>query len=326
MTLWRRLRISPGEIAIEFERTVLPRGAEPRLTVRVAPGATGRDLPGRFGVEITLVLDAGVRRRVITLRCDRSDRDAWFQLPPMSRGLYGIASMELALPDPFRLSALVIVPEADAETRLRVVPRPEDVRSITEVHGSGGVDLESYLSMQRNDDLIEARPYHPGDDATRLHWNLYAHTGELFVRLGEEVPPPRRSVVVTVDGGAAGDDRSEAGAGTLDRVIEYALGLARSLERREFTVAIALTMNGAIHNLGDTGAATRVLAALDADGRLREPPPSVPVDGRATMLVVTSGHAQRCPPDLRGNSVIVLVMDEINGSRVQRAWNARPLD
>lgn len=280
----------------------------------------------RSRIEMTVLLDSGARRRTITLRHNRGDLDGWFELPPMPRGLYRFESFDLAVPDPFRLTALVLRPQLDPEVRLRMVPRPEDLRSMTEVRGYGGVDLQSYLSMERNEDLIEARPYHPGDDATRLHWNLYAHTGELFVRLGEEVPPPRRSVVVTVDGAAAGADRSEEGALVLDRVIEYALGLAQSLERRGFTVAMALTMNGAIHNLGDTGVATQVLAALDTDGRLREQPPSAPVDGRATMLVVTSGVSERCPWDLRGRSVIVLVMDEFDGSRVQRAWNARPLD
>lgn len=309
-----------------MERAEIRRGSVARIRIVRPPSGDGVNLLRWHRIEVSLILDAGTRRVSVMFLRIRSEADRWFEIPPPARGLYRVHSVELAIADPLRLTSLRILHHLDTEAHLRVLPRPEELRSLIDVRGHGGIDLLSYLSLERNDDLIEARPYHPGDDATRLHWNLYAHTGDLFVRLGEEVPPPRRSVVVAVDAHAAGEDRSEAGACVLDFVIEFALGIAVSLEASGFSVALALSNGEAVHSLGDTVRAAHALAALDTDGRLLESAPAVPIGERGTMVQVTSGLAESCPPDLRGRSVVVLVMDEIDGSRVQRAWNARTLD
>lgn len=320
------MNVRSGLLRFEFERAEIVRGSLPRFRIIYPRGEESRNILTRLRIEANVVLDAGFRRVPVTVFRARRDQHEWLEIPPPLRGLYRFRSVELVIPDPLRLSSLRLTISLDPEVHLRVLPRAEDAKSFMEVHGYGGIDLRNYLSLERNEDLIEARPYHPGDDATRLHWSLYAHTGELFVRLGEEVPPPRRSVVVAVDAQAAGDDLSESGARALDRVIEYALGLAVTLRDRGFTVAVALSTKTATQNLGVPATAAHTLAALDVDGRLLEPPSGVPADGRGTMLCVTTGLAERCPADLRGRSVVVLLMDEIDGSRVQRAWNARPLD
>jgi uncharacterized protein (DUF58 family) len=55
------------------------------------------------------------------------------------------------------------------------------------------------FTFQRTDNLIEHRPYMPGDDPRRINWKLFGHGGELFVREGEQEPPPRSNMLILVD-------------------------------------------------------------------------------------------------------------------------------
>lgn len=57
------------------------------------------------------------------------------------------------------------------------------------------------LSQQRRrqEDLLDVRKYTPGDDPRRLHWKLFAHLGELFLRIGEPTPPPQSRVWAALD-------------------------------------------------------------------------------------------------------------------------------
>jgi uncharacterized protein (DUF58 family) len=63
----------------------------------------------------------------------------------------------------------------------------------------GGTAQRSELGFQRTDNLIEHRPYAPGDDPRRINWKLYGHGGELFVREGEREPPPHSNLIILID-------------------------------------------------------------------------------------------------------------------------------
>jgi hypothetical protein len=54
----------------------------------------------------------------------------------------------------------------------------------------GGEKATADFSRMRSDELLETRKYYPGDDARRINWKIYAASGELFLRIGEEIPPP----------------------------------------------------------------------------------------------------------------------------------------
>ena len=43
------------------------------------------------------------------------------------------------------------------------------------------------------------RKYYPGDDARRLNWKVFAHSRELFLRVGEETPPPESRILFVLD-------------------------------------------------------------------------------------------------------------------------------
>ena len=52
---------------------------------------------------------------------------------------------------------------------------------------------------RRSEELLETRKYYPGDDVRRLNWKVFAHLNELFLRVGEEVPPPESRILFVLD-------------------------------------------------------------------------------------------------------------------------------
>jgi hypothetical protein len=64
---------------------------------------------------------------------------------------------------------------------------------------NGGSLIARVEPPERNEELLETRRYVPGDDPRRIKWKLRAHSGELFVRIGEEEPPPGARLAVVVD-------------------------------------------------------------------------------------------------------------------------------
>ena len=64
---------------------------------------------------------------------------------------------------------------------------------------AGDSSLKPEFSFQRTDNLVDHRPYVPGDDPRRINWKLFGHGGGLFVREGERAPPPHSNIVILVD-------------------------------------------------------------------------------------------------------------------------------
>ncbi len=84
---------------------------------------------------------------------------------------------------------------------LRVYPELPEVDRIPSSSALDGQSTPRRDRRRESDDLIESRPYVPGDDPRRLNWKHYAHLGELLVRVGEHTPPPRGVVAVFLDTG-----------------------------------------------------------------------------------------------------------------------------
>ncbi len=83
---------------------------------------------------------------------------------------------------------------------------PVDVNLLSEVNtiterppARGGVTSARVSRKKRNEDMIESRAYYPGDDIRRLNWKQFAHSGELFIRIGEEVPLPEERLLLVAD-------------------------------------------------------------------------------------------------------------------------------
>jgi uncharacterized protein (DUF58 family) len=120
-----------------------------------------------------------------------------FRVSAVPRGYYHLRSVSLHTLDPLGLSALVFATVIPANTpplsrppALRIGAAEGPAEAPPEIEGHGEGQPRDFLSSQRNDDLIESRPYHPGDDVRRINWSAYARTGELHLKIGEEQPPP----------------------------------------------------------------------------------------------------------------------------------------
>ncbi|GHT71986.1 hypothetical protein FACS1894110_25980 [Spirochaetia bacterium] len=147
-----------------------------------------------------------------------------FEVP--LRGAYYSDYDELAIFDVlgfFRFSWRLV---QDSGPRLLASPRAAEEPVPVSIR-SGGTEQRSEPHYRRTDDLIDNRPYIPGDDPRRINWKLYSHGGDLFVREGEPEPPPHSHIIIMVDTQCDPALYSaEAGRLAVDRLCENALAAA----------------------------------------------------------------------------------------------------
>ncbi|MBN1413440.1 MAG: DUF58 domain-containing protein [Spirochaetales bacterium] len=85
-----------------------------------------------------------------------------------------------------------------AEEYIRVYPRNIPADEIR--YKVAGENSDNILKTKRvSDELLEVKKYFPGDDLRKLNWKIFAHLGELFVRKGEESPPPESRLFFMLD-------------------------------------------------------------------------------------------------------------------------------
>jgi len=122
------------------------------------------------------------------------------------RGAYFSTYDELAIFDilGFFRFAFRIPTEEDARekgregVRLLVGPRAS-LEPVPIMAKGGDSDRRDAPVIERTDDLIDHRPYVPGDDPRRINWKLYSHGEELFIRQGEREPPPHSNITILID-------------------------------------------------------------------------------------------------------------------------------
>lgn len=180
------------------------------------------------------------------------------------RGLYRISTVRVRMQDPLDLVRVVWRTgpsvEATGPPVLRAAPTGPAGAPATPPRGIGVGDRDLRLSTERNDDLLDSRPYHPGDDTRRINWKTYAHGGELFVRIGEEVPPPAHLATVEIDA------RDAATPEQIDGLLAVAIEQAGRLTADGVDIAVLLTTGGGMRRaIGAPDRAWRVCAALDPD-------------------------------------------------------------
>ncbi len=157
-------------------------------------------------------------------------------LKAAERGAFGAAFDRLVVEDAFGFFRAVRPVAAEAGTRLAVLPAPI-FGLAAEPPAGGGEERRTERSYARTDDLTESRKYNPGDDPRRINWKLYGHAGELFVREGENEPPPRSVVTVLVDG--CYDPallQPRAAREAVDELVSRAVGSLTELSERGFEV------------------------------------------------------------------------------------------
>lgn len=109
---------------------------------------------------------------------------------------------------------------AGSDGFLSVLPEKTDNDKVPVLMSAGGEHLSRKIRTKRTDDMIETRQYYPGDDSRRINWKAFAHSGDLFIRQGEEQPFPESKLLILLDLSAPRGVLSfEAGGLYLDRII-----------------------------------------------------------------------------------------------------------
>jgi uncharacterized protein (DUF58 family) len=153
-------------------------------------------------------------------------RDVWetgrggFSVP--LRGAYCGAYDEIIIADVFGFFLFAYrIPRGDG-VRLSVCPAARE-GAPPAASFSGGSVQRGEREIVRTDDLVEQRPYVPGDDPRRINWKLYGHSGDLFVREEDREPPPHSVLAMLVCGEVPA---TRGGADMVDRLCECALAIA----------------------------------------------------------------------------------------------------
>jgi uncharacterized protein (DUF58 family) len=110
---------------------------------------------------------------------------------------------------------------------------------------SGGGERERRRRRLRSEELLEVRKYFPGDDIRRIHWKVYAHLDELFLRIGEETPPPRSRLLVLLDAAPSAAVPPVVAADYLDGLVGACGAAVQALLSRGLQVLFAALHEGA---------------------------------------------------------------------------------
>ncbi|MDR1173841.1 MAG: DUF58 domain-containing protein [Treponema sp.] len=212
-------RISPGRItAGEETALLLEQGSENRLSgFFVFPAIIAR-------CRINLHTKDGRLLRHMFNPVHLENGISFFTVP--ERGAWYCLSDEVLIMDSLGFFCFSYRNFQEGSPRLLAGPRSG--AGAEPVHArSGGEEQRSAYNYQRTDNLIEHRPYIPGDDPRRINWKLYSHQGELFVREGESEPPPHSRLTILVDTQTDPALYSvRAGRQAADMLCEYALAAA----------------------------------------------------------------------------------------------------
>jgi uncharacterized protein (DUF58 family) len=212
---------APGEEASAHLRIEIPRLLLPGLTTRLA-------LPLSWNAH-------GMDCVQARLRPGRNETAIAFR--PPRRGIYrsraavleeadvlGLTSWRLPVPLEESLAVLPAVPARDA-------PRHQPT--------AGGDSASRLRRRRRSEELLEVRKYTPGDDPRRLNWKVFAHLDQLFLRIGEETPPPDSHMLVVLDSSRSPAVPRRFADLCLDRLVQACASAACALVARRFSLSLS---------------------------------------------------------------------------------------
>lgn len=157
-----------------------------------------RAFPPGFSVRLALPLSWHTRKIEgirLTMRPGASQDRVTFHAA--HRGVYEGSGAVLEARDVLGLTAHRL--SFNGRHTLTVHPHvgsPRELLGLVEQTDEAALDSRR---RRRSEELLEARKYYPGDDVRRLNWKVFAHMDELFLRVGEEVPPPESRILFVLD-------------------------------------------------------------------------------------------------------------------------------
>jgi len=174
--------------------------------------------------------------------------ESFSSFPVRERGAYSSKCDRLVIFDAPGFFSLAFSISQNENPRLLALPHPAE-ETIPLFLRSGGTEERHEPHYLKNNELINHRPYVPGDDPRRINWKLYSHvaSGELFVREGESEPPPCSRLLILIDTEADSSLYSyDEGRRAVDLLCESALASALVFSSRGMDVLIGYTGSGII--------------------------------------------------------------------------------
>jgi hypothetical protein len=153
-------------------------------------------IPG-FGLHIRMNLAFHNRKSLVIARAlSPGTFKTGFTVVPAHRGVYRCEHAFVVIEDLLGFTESTI--GYPIEEYIKVFPAPlEKDAFLFKISSDDSTDT---LKRKRvSDELLEVKKYYPGDDIRRLNWKVFAHTRELFVRKGEETPPPDVKLLFILD-------------------------------------------------------------------------------------------------------------------------------
>jgi len=234
--LARRMASGPGFLGVTLPASVTGPGA-------AAEALVSAELPRAFlpgiGVRVELA-PAWHDRRLGPVTGALAPGENRLRLPftAARRGAYGLREVALEAADVLGLARVRLAVPLDE--RLTVPPAAAPRRAGSRQPDEGGAAVEHVPRRRRSDELLETRRYVPGDDVRRLNWKLLAHAGELFLRLGEETPPPRARLLAVLDTTEHPDVPAGLSDAAIDGLVEDCAAELAQLLRQGHAVSVCL--------------------------------------------------------------------------------------
>lgn len=199
----RRLYLSAGELNISvpsagvFPQEVIEGSLSVPLPARIFPGfPLTAQLTFSFAGRWPLIAESPL--------VPGQGKTQW-SIRTLKRGIYSLSDSAVCIRDVLGLTESSV--SLDLSERLVVFPDIDRPGGISPPEYEGGTTSVQGDRIRRSEELIETRKYYPGDDVRRLSWKLYAHSGELFLKIGEETPPPHSRLLVIIESGVDTEGR-----------------------------------------------------------------------------------------------------------------------
>jgi len=157
-----------------------------------------RAIPPGFLVRLTLPLRWHERRiDTVVARLAAGPNERAIRFTVGERGVFRSSEAVLEIRDAlgFTLNRLPVALQESMTVFPPLAERGEIMRQMEE----GEETAELTRSRRRSEELLEVRKYYPGDDVRRLNWKVFAHSNELFLRVGENTPPPESRILFVLD-------------------------------------------------------------------------------------------------------------------------------
>jgi uncharacterized protein (DUF58 family) len=279
--------------------TNVPAGENAELLLDRGKAGPGRffRLPGflvRYGILLATKDGREIRRLF-----DPDGKTGGFSFPVPERGAYYGRADRLFIGDVLGLFRYSLPLPRDESPRILALPRAA-AECIPAGVESGGDSRRQDLRYRPADNLIDHRPYVPGDDPRRINWKLYGHapSGELFVREGEREPPPHSRLLLLVE--TLADRALYDGASArraVDLLCENALAMALEYRLRGMDLSIGCSgravVEGGDAELAEALAYPAAYAEAGAAMELPDPPPDRSVFVLALPRTLAGGALDR---------------------------------